>query len=493
MALACHLKRACTEGMELSDFELISPLDITGKGVLWRAEAPDGAPLVVRFFPRPLAPVVADRVEALLRLQGSVGSEYLANVRSVVTQDTRVAVVTDYLAAPTLQASLSSDHVLSFNRRVQVARQVALAIACLHEGGLAHSDISPANIVVGPDSAFLIDLLDTDGYTPGYVAPERLEAIEAGEELDFATARAADWWSWGAVCHQMGIEVAVAEQCLATLDRRPSAEQILRWCAEVDQRLPAQAPQLRLDDVLRTGALSPATVHHRQGGRRRRPRGGRTKSVRLLPLVGAAASALAAVAVAVVWLSPAAQSSASAMEQAGASSAEKGLETSAPGLAGLSQESSVASVQGTSVATRQQPDSGAMAVSSVCPSSADAEAILRQLSQQRHRALEGRDETMLASIYSTANSAAYLADQQLVAALRDADIEVSGLSTQIGKVQVDCGQVVRVTFETREGTYQRCQAGQCVSQPAGESQCVQMTLEAGPWKIAEIGSGECTQ
>lgn len=458
-------------------------MDITGQGVLWRAEGPDGRPAVVRFFARPLPTQLATRVEALLRLEGSAGSEYLANVRAVFTEDTRVAIVSDYLPAPTLQAALHADHVLSFNRRVQLARQLALAIACLHEGGLAHLDISPSNVLVTDDQAVLIDLLDTAGYTPGYAAPERVEAAEAGRQLELEDAMAADWWSWGAICHQLGIDLELAQQCLVPADQRPSRRQILNWCNQVDQRLPTAPLPLRLDDIVRTGAMSQATVRQRQRGRRRRPRAGQRKAVRPLSLVGAAICALAAIGVGVAWLSPQALSSAPAGERASGGTAV------APGRE-LAKTQPVGMNRG--LAAESEPGQGE-AVPPVCPTSAEAEASLRQLSNLRHRALESGDENLLADIYSSADAAPYRADVQLLQRLKAAHIEVSGLSTQIGQVKVECTHPVQVSFETAEESYQRCEDGQCVRQPAGERHCVQMKLEGPPWKIAEIGPGQCQQ
>lgn len=75
---------------------------------------------------------------------------------------------------------------LSAGECVAIGIDVAEALAALHARGLAHGDVSPANIVVSPTRAVLVDTLSgaraTERGTPGFAAPERaVGATPAGD------------------------------------------------------------------------------------------------------------------------------------------------------------------------------------------------------------------------------------------------------------------------------------------------------------------------
>jgi hypothetical protein len=102
---------------------------------------------------------------------------------------------TDTVRGPSL-GSLGS---LTWAAAAAVLAPVADALAGMHRAGWVHGDVSPANVVVGPDGAgVLVDLgcaapvADARATgTPGFVAPE----VEAGAPV----TPAADVWSLAAV------------------------------------------------------------------------------------------------------------------------------------------------------------------------------------------------------------------------------------------------------------------------------------------------------
>lgn len=75
---------------------------------------------------------------------------------------------------------------LSVGECVAIGIDVAEALAALHDKDLAHGDVSPANIVVSPTRAVLVDTLSgarpKERGTPGFSAPERaVGATPAGD------------------------------------------------------------------------------------------------------------------------------------------------------------------------------------------------------------------------------------------------------------------------------------------------------------------------
>lgn len=68
-----------------------------------------------------------------------------------------------WVTGETLAAALRRDAA-----PVETADQVAAALAALHAAGLAHGDVTPANVVLGQNGAVLIDWGEDSAGTPGW-------------------------------------------------------------------------------------------------------------------------------------------------------------------------------------------------------------------------------------------------------------------------------------------------------------------------------------
>ncbi|SCF11210.1 serine/threonine-protein kinase [Micromonospora mirobrigensis] len=264
-------------------YRLIDQVGAGGMSVIWRARDE-----------------VLDRVVALKVLAPSLAAD--ARFRDMVREEARSAaqlvhphvtsvhdygealapdgsitsfVVMELLAGEALERRLA-EGPLPWPAAVELAAQVAEALAAAHRLGIVHRDITPGNVMLTSVGAKVLDFGiatqvgapddDEDGGTfgtPAYVAPERLDGVPAQPATDVyslgvllyqtLTGRLpypADTWEQLATALERGapappvvpgLPPAVAQVCARCLARdphdRPTARQVA--AALRDQLLPA--------------------------------------------------------------------------------------------------------------------------------------------------------------------------------------------------------------------------------------------------------------
>jgi serine/threonine protein kinase len=99
----------------------------------------------------------------LLAREASIGRAvthpHLVSILAAQGEPTAAYVVMPYLEGATIEAAIQPSRRLSTATALWVARQVAEALAALHEHGWVHTDVKPDNVFLSPDGhVTLIDL-----------------------------------------------------------------------------------------------------------------------------------------------------------------------------------------------------------------------------------------------------------------------------------------------------------------------------------------------
>ncbi|WP_350933289.1 serine/threonine-protein kinase [Micromonospora mangrovi] len=265
-------------------YRLIDQIGAGGMSVIWRARDE-----------------VLDRIVALKVLAPSLAAD--ARFRDMVREEARSAAqlvhphvtsvhdygetlapdgtITSFVVMELLSGEELEDRLtegpLPWPAAVEIGAQVAEALAAAHRLGIVHRDITPANVMMTPVGAKVLDFgiatrvgapdEDEDGGTfgtPAYVAPERLDGAPAQPATDIYSLGvllhetltgqvpypADTWEQLGAALESgdppsldgvPGLPSPVAEICLRCLSRdprrRPTAHQVALVLR--DQLLPA--------------------------------------------------------------------------------------------------------------------------------------------------------------------------------------------------------------------------------------------------------------
>ena len=142
-------------------YRLIEPAGSGGSAQVWRAlDTETGDEVAVKRL-HPL--VVADdharrRLEREFRALRSLDERHIVRVRELRIEDDEAALVLDYVAGPSLADRLATGRRFEPAEAVDVARDVAAALAAAHAAGIVHRDVTPGNILLEPgDGARLTD------------------------------------------------------------------------------------------------------------------------------------------------------------------------------------------------------------------------------------------------------------------------------------------------------------------------------------------------
>lgn len=368
--------------------------------------------------------------------------------RVVTARGGDIVTVMPVVEGSDLDSLLGQRGHLSVGECVTVGVQLCGALEAMHAVGLAHGDVSTANVMVGAAGCVLVDTvagaMPHESGTAGYAAPER------GNGATFA----ADVYSVGAVLAEC-IEPSHRTAFMGWLDplmdpdpaRRPSAGAVAGGLQQCARPLPVIAPQSGVVSQMRAHAREPRarTVALRSG------RGWRIR--RHVARYGIVVAAVVALVAGVLWLT----------EHADRASAD-------PGPAGQVVDAPI-------------PDPRPMA---------SAAESAKTLTRQRFDALAAGDaDALMATVVAGSVAAEQVGAQ--ADALRDHTVAFVGLSVQIVEVTIDVadddasarGDVARVAvkYDVAAHTVVR---GESVTTVAAHRESVVLQLESDgtTWRVA---------
>ena len=229
-------------------YELLEVIASGGMATVWRARDLRLRRLVAvkRPHPAPRDEIRDERLAREARVAASLSHPNLVTVFDSGRDDEGLYLVMELIDGPTLAEVGSLDR----RRSVEVAAQVADALAAVHAAGIVHRDVKPANILMAERGPVLTDFgiavdeestarLTQDGTvfaTPNYAAPEVLRGGPVTPKTDvYALAMVVYQLIGGKLPDRDGVPPSLGDPDLDPVlrsslsddpDRRPDAAQV---------------------------------------------------------------------------------------------------------------------------------------------------------------------------------------------------------------------------------------------------------------------------
>jgi eukaryotic-like serine/threonine-protein kinase len=192
----------------IAHYNLLERLDPSGPGELYRArDTHHGRTVAVRLLPSAVTPDAASRATLIERARSLIAFSH-PNVTIVFDageHDGRVYIAFEFLRGDVLRSEMGG-RAMNVRRALDVAIQIADAVATAHAAGFLHGGLSPDSVTITPKgqtkvpgfelaSRAGVDVVDGDVRLRDYEAPEEAGG-SAGDER-------ADIYSVGAILYEM--------------------------------------------------------------------------------------------------------------------------------------------------------------------------------------------------------------------------------------------------------------------------------------------------
>jgi len=302
-----------SRGSRLGGFEIVAPLGAGGMGEVYRArDSRLGRDVAIKVLPQAMSsdPERLKRFEKEARAASALNHPNIVTIYETGSADGVPWIAMEHVEGETLRKVLVGG-ALPFKKLLNVATQIAEALARAHEAGIVHRDLKPENVMVTKDG--LVKILDfglaklsgplsggsdkesqlptVTGTSPGivvgtvgYMSPEQA----SGEKVDFRS----DQFAFGSMLYEMAtgrppfqrktavdtLSAILNEEPAPMASVAPRTPTPLRWIVE---RCLAKEPRGRFsatDDLARdlaglrdhlSEATSSASLVATEGARRR--------------------------------------------------------------------------------------------------------------------------------------------------------------------------------------------------------------------------------
>ncbi|GLY06228.1 hypothetical protein Acsp01_66070 [Actinoplanes sp. NBRC 101535] len=192
-------------GLLAGRYRLVERLGAGGMSVVWRGfDEVLGRQVAVKVLPPSTSadPSFRRRLRAEAQAAARLTHPNITNVYDygeATTADGEPVpyVVMELVDGESLAAVLARVRMLPWPSAVRISAEVAAALAAAHSRGIVHRDVTPANVMLTPGGAKVVDFgisaligendTDPDGSlmgTPAYLAPERLEGGQVSPATD---------------------------------------------------------------------------------------------------------------------------------------------------------------------------------------------------------------------------------------------------------------------------------------------------------------------
>jgi hypothetical protein len=304
----CKVSSAALEHeLFLDRYRPLRPLGSGGMGHVWLArDERSGLDVALKIVAR--EGKSGHRAEREARAAASLRHARCQRILSLARDPSHVYIAYEYIPGRTLREAMRAGE-LDDRAAVEVAAQIAEALAHAHAKGIVHRDVKPSNVLLAESEAIDVRLLDFGlaqmaefdtltalGDIPGtlaYISPERLQGLQATPAADVWALGVVLWEAlagqhpfWGGDLTETSkriergappletlrpdlpepVRTAVASALLVNPQRRPAAERLARELRDLPKRrrrpggskpkAPARPAPRELAERLLPGALA---------------------------------------------------------------------------------------------------------------------------------------------------------------------------------------------------------------------------------------------